>query len=157
MTKEEWEDLISTSYYQATVEIKNQFEKGNYEQVRIGLDMLTKEQKSWEELQLLFKLKDLMFHVLSGIYVPQKRTHKWNVKLWQLRHDFEHDQEHEPILNNDYVQSIWEEAFEMAKDLIKLYTKKNITTLTWKEVFEKEFSFRGEKEWEKKRRLSKVS
>jgi len=158
MTKEEWEDLILTSHYLANVEIKNQLEKGNYEQAKIGLEMLTEAQKDWHQMQLLFKLKDLMFHLLLGLYIPQKRTSKWNAKLTRLRHDFEDEQEFLDILNNDYVRTIWEEAFEMALDLIKIVVKnKLIQPLTWEEVFEKKYPFRGEKEWQKQRRLSKAS
>ena len=144
MTKEEWEDLILTSHYLANVEIKNQLEKGNYEEVKIGLEMLTEAQKDWHQTKLLWQLRDLMFHVLSGILVPQKRTAKWDARLFRLRCDFEDEQEFLDILNADYVQSIWNEAFENAEELAEVLVRgrKTIPKLTWEEVFEKEYVIR---------------
>jgi len=141
MTTEEWEDLILTSHYLANVEIKNQLEKGNYEQAKIGLEMLTEAQKDWHQTKLLWQLRDLMFHVLSGILVPQKRTAKWDARLFRLRCDFEDKQEFLDILNADYVRNIWDEAYGYAKENAELLVrgKKEIPLLTWQEVFEKEY------------------
>jgi len=144
MTTEEWEDLILTSHYLANIEIKNQLEKGNYEQVKIGLEMLTEEQKDCHQTDLLWQLRDLMFHILSGILVPQKRTAKWDARLFRLRCDFQLAQRDLDILNDEYVQSIWEEAFENAEELAEVLVrgKKVIPHLTWEEVFEKEYLIR---------------
>ena len=145
MTKEEWEDLIFTSDYLAGVEIQKCLEKGEVEQAKQGLQMLLETQKMWQQLQLKWKLRDLMFHVLSGIYVPQKRTRKWHCQLMDLRDEFRLEQEDLEILNDEYVRSVWQGAYQQAKRNAEILTDKKriIKPLTWEEVFDKRYTFRG--------------
>jgi len=74
MTTEEWERIIITSHYMAGVKIQNYLKKGDVQEAQKGLELLLRHQKDWQQMELEWKLRDLMFHILMGMLVPQKRT-----------------------------------------------------------------------------------
>ncbi len=144
MTREEWEDLIFTSDYLAGVQIQKCLEDNEVEEAKMGLQMLLESQKMWEQSELQWKLRDLMFHVLIGILVPQKRTAKWSIELDNMRTDIENHRHKNPVMDDNYVKTIWNTAFEVAKENAQLWVSQSreIPELSWGEVFEKEYSYR---------------
>jgi len=143
MTDLQWEEVITTSYYLATVEIKKKMEAGKNEEAYHGLNQLIAYQKKSEQREVLWKLRDLMTHVLLGISVPQKRTRKWNLELFQMRNEFEDNREDVDFLDDNYIKSIWNRAFQIAKENVEILANKTleINLITWKEIFEKEYSY----------------
>ncbi len=148
MTTEEWERIIITSHYMAGVKIQNYLKKGDVQEAQKGLELLLRHQKDWQQMELEWKLRDLMFHILMGMLVPQKRTVKWSIQLDNLRTEIENHRYEIPIMDDNYVKSIWQKVFHDAKENAEIMLNKSlkINLLTWHEVFEEEYSYRTKKQ-----------
>ena len=145
--KTDWEDLITTSDFLTMLEIKKYLDAGDYAEAKKGMDILVDFEIKMERLEILEMLKELMYVVLEGKIVPQKRTVKWWIRVRDWREKIAIQCEDNPYLDEEFVRSIWQKAYEWAKELIETWLKfekrnLSIPLLEWDEVFTKEYKFR---------------
>ncbi len=87
------------------------------------------------------QLVRLMMHIIKWEIQPQKRSHSWVSSINDARTQIDLTQYHHPSLNNQYIQSIWESSFTLAKRYAQKETRlqTNMTNLSWQEVFEEDY------------------
>lgn len=83
------------------------------------------------------QLVRLMMHIIKWKTQPQKRSSSWVISIRSARSEIVDSQEEVPTLNQDFIQSIWEDCFARAwldaKD--EMNQKPLVSSLTWDEVF----------------------
>ncbi len=87
------------------------------------------------------QLVRLMMHIIKWEIQPQKRSKSWVSSINDARNQIDFSQERYPSLNNQYIQSIWESSFTLAKRYAQKETRlqTNMTKLSWQEVFEEDY------------------
>ncbi len=146
--KTDWEELVSISDFLVMIEVKKYLDAGDYAEAKKGMDVLVDFEIKSEQYDLLRMLKDLMYEILEANISVQKRTVKWWIRVRDLREKIEIQRENNTYLDDNFVRSIWEEAYEWAKELVEgrlRFEKKTATLvplLEWDEVFTKEYKFR---------------
>ena len=138
-----WIEIATTSEHSAVVEIKKSFDEGNLIDVEEGLTQLLETMANSERKALLSQLVRLMSHIIKWKIQTEKRTRSWKSSINNARFEIQTLQEFSPSLNKNHVLGIWEKALSQAKiqanDETGISTAK-IETLTWEEVFEKEYN-----------------
>ncbi len=129
------------------LEIKKYLDAGNYAEAKKGMDILVEYEIIWEKRNIKDLLVQLMFELLEVKVFPQKRTVKWWIRVRDLREKIEIQREDNPYLDEAFVRSIWQEAYDWAKELaetgLRLDQKKHLAPfLEWDEVFTKGYKFR---------------
>ena len=146
--KTDWQELVGVSDFLTMLEIKKHLDAGEYAEAKKGMDVLVDFEIKSEQLDLLRMLKDLMYEILEAKISVQKRTVKWWIRVRDLREKIEIQRENNMYLDDAFVHSIWDEAYEWAKELVEgrlRFEKKTATLvplLEWDEVFTKEYKFR---------------
>ncbi len=145
--KTDWEDLITVSDFLVMLEIKKYLDAGNYAEAKKGMDILVDFEIKTEQYDLLAMLEQLMYEVLEAKIFPQKRTVKWWIRVRDWRDKIEIHRSDNPYLEDDFVQSIWDEAYQRAVEYVEgglRFFKRTavIPNLEWEEVFTKEYKFR---------------
>ena len=145
--KTDWEDLITTSDFLTMLEIKKYLDAGDYAEAKKGMDILVDFEIKTEQYDLLAMLEQLMYEVLEAKIFPQKRTVKWWIRVSDWRRKIEIHRSDNPYLEDEFVRSIWEEAYQSAVEYVEIglhFYKKTaiIPPLEWDEVFTKEYKFR---------------
>jgi Domain of unknown function DUF29 len=138
-----WEDIATTSEHHAVVEIKKSFDEGNLNDVEEGLDILLETMANSSRKAMLSQLIRLMSHIIKWQIQPEKQSRSWRNSIKNARFEIQTLQEFSPSLNANYIVFIWEKALKQAKEQAEDETDistKHIENLTWKEVFEDEYS-----------------
>ncbi|TAG37470.1 MAG: DUF29 domain-containing protein [Cytophagia bacterium] len=128
-----WEDIATTSEHHAVVEIKKSFQNGDYQDVA----MSRSEKKALES-----QLVRLMHHIVKWKIQPEKQSRSWILTIKDARREIKSWKKYSPSLNDDFVKSIWADAFSEALDNAETETgipTKDVLELTWEEVFEIEY------------------
>ncbi|TAF29062.1 MAG: DUF29 domain-containing protein [Runella slithyformis] len=143
-----WEDIATTSEHHAVVEIKKSFQNGDYQDVEEGLTILIDAMSRSEKKALESQLVRLMHHIVKWKIQPEKQSRSWILTIKDARREIKSWKKYSPSLNDDFVKSIWADAFSEALDNAETETgipTKDVLELTWEEVFEIEYVM---KNWE---------
>ena len=137
-----WADISSQSELLAVQEIKKSFDVGDLADVEEGLNILIDSMSRSDKRALESQLIRLMLHVVKWQIQPDKRSRSWTVSIRNARYEIKSWKKYSPALNDDFLKTIWEEAFEEALEAAEAETAvstKQIKELTWEEVFEREY------------------
>ena len=140
--KRDWEELTATSYVETIEELQTTLAEHDYEQVSEGLQTLLSSMSQELKRALRSQLSRLMMHVVKWKIQPEKRTGSWAVSVLDARENIEEIMPEKPSLNRRFVQEIWDRTVQQAirKAEEETQCRTNLTTLTWQEVFEDEYS-----------------
>jgi hypothetical protein len=143
LTKQDWDWLAVCSHYQTAVTVQTLLKEGKSMEATAGLESLIEAMGRSEKRALKSQLIRLMLHIIKWKCQPKKRTASWAISIRSARREIEESQEEMPSLNRDFIESIWEQCFQVAvKDAEDEMGKKcQLTSLTWSEVFEDEYIF----------------
>ncbi|MBD1834055.1 DUF29 family protein [Cyanobacteria bacterium FACHB-472] len=141
-TKQEWEWLTASSHYQTAVAVQQLLNQGKLIESSEGLDELIKALEGVEKRVIKNQLILLMRHILKWKCQPERRVSDWSLIIRSARTEIEDSQEEVPSLNQDFIKSIWDKCFNAAlkEAEIEMGNKSQITSLSWKEVFEDEYT-----------------
>lgn len=141
-TKEDWDNLAATSEYQAAIAIQQLLQEKNWMEADRGLGVLIESMGKSKKLALKSQLIRLMSHVIKWKCQPERRSSSWAVTILSARNEIEDIQEEIPSLNRNYLESVWEQAFNKAvkQAEIEMNKKSDLTSLSWEEVFEREYT-----------------
>jgi Domain of unknown function DUF29 len=148
----DWGYLAATSHYVLAKEIKFSLQEGDMEDALEGLDELIDSMSKIAIREMRSHLLIIMIHILKWKYQPQKRSWSWKISISNARDEIEEVQEETPSVTKKTIETEWDKVFTKAirqsADEMKLDDKKkrkyNPEILTWKEVFEKEYSLEDE-------------
>jgi hypothetical protein len=148
----DWGYLAATSHYVLAKEIKFSLQEGDMEDALEGLDELIDSMSKIAIREMRSHLLIIMIHILKWKYQPQKRSWSWKISISNARDEIEEIQEETPSITKKTIETEWDKVFTKAirqsADEMKLDDKEkrkyNPEILTWKEVFEKEYSLEDE-------------
>lgn len=140
--KRDWEELTATSYVDTVTELQTTLAEQDYEQLSEGLQTLLTSMSQELKRALRSQLSRLMMHVVKWKIQPDKRSGSWAVSILDARENIEEIMWEKPSLNRQLIQDIWDRTVQQAirKAEEETQCRTNLTALTWKEVFEDEYS-----------------
>lgn len=145
LVKPNWSELVTTSHIETVEMVRRLVEDQEYEEAVIGLHELEENMSQQQRKALKSHLVRLMMHLLKWRYQPDKRSTSWTRTIVNARIEIRDAREAMPSLNEAFMESIWEKAFQdaiaQAKAEMNL-SRKDIfepAPLTWEEVFEDEY------------------
>ncbi|MFD2574184.1 DUF29 family protein [Spirosoma soli] len=140
--KRDWEELTATSYIDTVAELQSTLAENDYEQVSEGLQTLLDSMSQELKRALRSQLSRLMMHVIKWKIQPAKRSGSWAVSILDARENIEEIIQEKPSLNRRFIEEIWDKTVQQAirKAEEETQCRTNLTTLTWEEVFEEEYS-----------------
>ena len=148
----DWGYLAASSHYTLAKEIKFSLQEGDMEDALEGLDELIDSMSKIAIREMRSQLLIIMIHVLKWKHQPQKRNRSWYSSILNARFEIDEVQEETPSVTKKAIEFEWEKVFKkaisqsademgMSRDEERKY---NPEILTWKEVFEKEYSLEDE-------------
>ena len=148
----DWGYLAASSHYTLAKEIKFSLQEGDMEDALEGLDELIDSMSKIAIREMRSHLLIIMIHVLKWKHQPQKRNRSWYSSILNARFEIDEVQEETPSVTKKAIEFEWEKVFKkaisqsademgMSRDEERKY---NPEILTWKEVFEKEYSLEDE-------------
>jgi Domain of unknown function DUF29 len=148
----DWGYLAATSHYVLAKEIKFSLQEGDMEDALEGLDELIDSMSKIATREMRSHLLIIMIHILKWKYQPQKRSRSWLKSIRNARREIGEVQEETPSVTRKTIEFEWEKVFQNsildASDEMNLdkqeKRKFNPESLTWEEVFEKEYSLEDE-------------
>lgn len=140
--KQDWEWLAFNSHYQTAVAVREALKEGKIQEVGDGLNALIEAMEKSEKLAIKSQLTILMTYVIKWKLWSEERCSEWALNINRARREIEDSQEEVPCLGRDFIESIWEKHFSRAQEYVEMEMGKNcdLTTLSWEEVFEEEYS-----------------
>lgn len=145
LVKPNWSELVTTSHIETVEMVRRLVEDQEYEEAVVGLHELEENMSQQQRKALKSHLVRLMMHLLKWRYQPDKRSTSWTRTIVNARIEIRDAREAMPSLNEAFIESIWEKAFQdaiaQAKAEMNL-SRKDIfepAPLTWEEVFEDEY------------------
>ncbi|MGM9510220.1 MULTISPECIES: DUF29 domain-containing protein [Larkinella] len=137
-----WDEIASTSELLAAEEIKRSWDEGDLEDAALGLNQLIETMSRSERRALQSQLVRLMHHIIKWKIQPEKRSKSWIISIKNARYEIAGLRKYTPSLNENFINSIWEEAFIEALDEAETETDVSAKgiQLTWDEVFEKPYT-----------------
>lgn len=141
-TKQDWDWLAVSSHYQTAVAVQQLLKEGKSMEASEGLDALIEAMARTERHALKSQLVRLMAHVIKWKCQPEKRSSSWAVTINSARMEIEDFQEEMPILNRNYIESVWDKCFKsaMKQAVLEMGKRCQLASLTWEEVFEDRYS-----------------
>lgn len=138
----DWDEIASTSELPAAQEIKRSWEAGDLEEAERGLNQLIETMSRSERRALESQLVRLMHHIIKWKIQPEKRSKSWILFIKNARFEIAGLRKYTPSLNENFIESIWEESFVEALDEAETETGVSAkdVQLTWDEVFEKPYT-----------------
>lgn len=86
-----------------------------------------------------------MMHIIKWETQSGKRSSRWMISIRSTRSEIADSQEEVPSLNQDFMQSIWQDCFAKAwldaRD--EMEEKPLVPTLSWDEVFNQAYELSG--------------
>jgi hypothetical protein len=141
-TQQNWEFLAATSPYQMAIAIQQLLQEGKLMEASIGLNVLIDSMGRSERRALKSQLVRLITHVIKWKCQPERRSASWAITIRDARIEIEDSQEEYPSLNREYIESIWNQCFSRAVKNAEdeMGKKSQLTSLSWEEVFENEYT-----------------
>jgi hypothetical protein len=137
-----WEDLSTDSPILLAEAVKEELENGNIAEAQVGLQTLIDAMSRSDRRAMESFLTVLMAHVIKWKSQPEKRSVSWAKTILNARREIKRIQRDSPSLNRTYLESIWNECFNDARQDAELdmQKKSTIETLSWNEVFNDDYS-----------------
>ncbi len=137
-----WEELSTDSHLLLAQAIKDELTSGQIEQAQLGLQTLIDAMSRSDRRAMESFLTLLMAHVIKWKAQPKKRSVSWAKTILNARREIKRIQRDSPSLNRTYLESIWNECFNDARQDAELdmQKKSTIETLSWDEVFNDDYS-----------------
>ena len=138
----DWDDMLSKSDYSTLLFIQKLLHSGEINAAIEGVDKLVDFQTKSEKMDLEYALTQLMQYIILWKEDSKYRTGETVEAIHDAQDNVDFYLEEGTELNNNFLKEIWQDAFERAKKFaqIELQASVNLTSLTWKEVFEDEYS-----------------
>ncbi|MDW8437897.1 MAG: DUF29 domain-containing protein [Chloroherpetonaceae bacterium] len=136
--KTDWKELATTSHIETARAIQRELAAGNFDEAQEGLSELVDAMSRSEKRAMKSFLTLLMAHVIKWKAQPEKRSVSWAKTILSARREIKRIQEDAPSLNRAYLESIWNECFQDAKEEAELEMQKkcDLESLSWQEVFQ---------------------
>ena len=138
----DWDEMLTHSDYTTMLFIQKLMHKGEFEAARNGMDKLVEFETKHEKMDMERALVRLMEAIIlwkeSSDYRTGEQVHEINEALEGVDFYVEEGTE----LTYDFYKTIWDEAYDEAREYaeIELQRKLSISSLTWDEVFNEEYS-----------------
>jgi hypothetical protein len=115
---------------------------GQIEQAQLGLQTLIDAMSRSDRRTMESFLTILMAHIIKWKSQPEKRSVSWAKTILNARREIKRIQRDSPSLNRTYLESIWNECFNDARQDAELdmQKKSNIDSLSWDEVFNDDYN-----------------
>ena len=148
----DWGYLAASSHYVLAKEIKFSLQEGDIDDAIEGLDELIDSMSKIATREMRSHLLIIMIHILKWKHQPQKRSKSWIISIRNARYEIGEVQEETPSVTKKTIETEWNKVFQKAildasdeMDLNKQEKRKyNPESLTWEEVFEKEYELEEE-------------
>ncbi len=139
---QEWQELVFSSHYLTTLAIKEELIDGNVEAALLGTTELMDAMSRIDRRAIKSHLVVLMMHIIKWKTQPDKRSRSWTITIRNARSEIQEIQETTPSITNENIRSFWEIAFDKARQYAEdeMEQKTDVTSLSWHEVFEEEYS-----------------
>ena len=140
--KRDWDELTATSYVDTVAELQTTLAEQDYEQLSEGLQTLLTSMSQELKRALRSQLSRLMMHIVKWKIQPGKQSGSWAVSILDARENIDEIMQEKPSLNRRFVSEIWDRTVQQAirKAEEETQFRTELTTLTWQEVFEDEYS-----------------
>ncbi len=137
-----WEELSTDSPILLAEAVKEELENGNIAEAQVGLQTLIDAMSRSDRRAMESFLTILMAHVIKWKSQPEKRSVSWAKTILNARREIKRIQRDSPSLNRTYLESIWNECFNDARQDAELdmQKKSTIDALSWDEVFNDDYS-----------------
>jgi hypothetical protein len=137
-----WEELSTDSHLLLAQAVMDELTSGQIEQAQLGLQTLIDAMSRSDRRAMESFLTLLMAHVIKWKSQPEKRSVSWAKTILNARREIKRIQRDSPSLNHTYLESIWNECFNDARQDAELdmQKKSTIETLSWDEVFNENYS-----------------
>jgi len=135
-----WDEMAVIADYQMICEIKRLIDCGDIENAKIGIHKLHHYATIDEKFEVSRYLTELMILIIKGITNSKYRIGRWANRIEQLRDNIEYARKNVECSTDDFIKSIWDEVFAFSKKQAEIWVKKtSVNSLSWYEVFEKEY------------------
>jgi hypothetical protein len=143
---EHWGTLISTSHYQALVEIRSALTQNNVSDAMQGLNEYIETLARQDLHACLSHIINIMLHVLKWKQQPEKRSRSWLLSIENGRDEVEDIRKLVPSITQAVLQREWAGCLKRAKKNAALQMGVDqrsllLIELTWEEVFEQEYPY----------------
>jgi hypothetical protein len=137
-----WEELSTDSHLLLAQAVKDELTSGHIEQAQLGLQTLIDAMSRSDRRAMESFLTLLMTHIIKWKSQPEKRSVSWAKTILNARREIKRIQRDSPSLNRNYLESIWNECFNDARQDAELdmQKKSTIETLSWNEVFNDDYN-----------------
>ncbi len=141
----DWQEIVATSHLDTVIAVRKLLEQKEYEEAQEALDELQNAMANAERRALNSQLTRLMMHLLKWRYQADKRSTSWVRTIVNTRREIRDLRKYMPSFTSEYVENIWQEAFDdaiaEAKAEMNLSRKDKFepAALTWEEVFDDEY------------------
>jgi hypothetical protein len=138
----DWDMMAVNSHYQTATAAQALLEQGSIESAKAALQSLIDAMSRSERQALKSQLIRLIMHIIKWKSQPELRSRSWVVTILDARDAIEESQEEMPSLNRAFIESIWQQCWLKAirKAEAEMNHKSAVSDLTWKEVFEDEYT-----------------
>ena len=147
-TRYDWESMLTESDYATMLFIQELMHKGEYQAAKEGIDQLVDFETQTEKMNMERALVKLMEAIILWKECEEHRTSEQVAEINQARDNVDFYIEEGTELNHDYYKKIWEDAFDEAMEYAEIWLNRppNLSTLTWKDVFEYDYTMNISKE-----------
>jgi hypothetical protein len=137
-----WEELSTDSHLLLAQAVKDELTSGHIEQAQLGLQTLIDAMSRSDRRAMESFLTLLMTHIIKWKSQPEKRSVSWAKTILNARREIKRIQRDSPSLNRNYLESIWNECFNDARQdaELEMQKKSTIETLSWDEVFNDDYN-----------------
>jgi hypothetical protein len=132
-----WQELATTSHYQAAVAVRDALRGGAVQEAAQGLEGLIDALSRSERRALESHLVRLMQHIIKWRIQPDKRSRSWQSTIANTREAIAEIQEDTPSLTDDAIRRLWERTLRKARREAEGDMDRAIPplSLTWDDVF----------------------
>ncbi len=141
-----WAEAAQESDYALAVALKQAIETAQWTLAAQKAQELLESMQISQEIELGRALRELMTCILKWHTLPSKRSEKLARKIRRSTDEIGYLQAEQPLFDRKYLESVWEETFQKAKELVEQQAKVNLKVLTWQQVFEEEYSVKKEEQ-----------
>ncbi len=137
-----WEDLSTGSHLLLAQAVMDELTSGQIEQAQLGLQTLIDAMSRSDRRAMESFLTLLMAHVIKWKSQPEQRSVSWAKTILNARREIKRIQRDSPSLNRNYLESIWNDCFNDARQDAELdmQKKSTIDALSWDEVFNDDYN-----------------
>ncbi len=138
------QDFVLWAEHQANLIRSGKFEQLDTENLIEEVEYMARKDKRSITSYLIV----LMTHVIKWKTQPSHRSKSWRNSINETRRQIQIIREDSLSLNQDFINTIWDNCFEKATDKAKDETdlKSTIQSLSWQEVFEEDYFLENKKD-----------